>query len=489
MKHISILAISLFISITVFSQEPKSVLDISSRRELFVDNYLIDKMQNSNLVLHRPVDEGPVLYFDKPWEGALSGYATIIKDGEKYRFYYRGIAVAGADGTNAERTCVAESEDGIIWEKPNIGVYEVEGSKENNVVMAEAKGITHNFSPFLDTRPDADPSERYKALGGDLKTGGLYALKSADGIHWSKMQEKPVITDGVFDSQNVAFWSEAEQCYLSYFRTWSEATKKHKFRGYRSISRATSKDFINWTETVPMEFGDTPMEHLYTNQTSPYFRAPHIYVAIAARYMKGRSVVTPEQAEALNLTPLKFYRDCSDAIFMTSRGGNRYDRTFMEGFIKPGIGITNWTSRTNYPALNVVQTSPVEMSVYLNQDYGQPTAHIHRYSMRLDGFTSLYAPYGGGEMITKPFTFKGGKLYLNYATSAAGGIRVEIQDANGKPIKGYKVSDCNEIIGNQIERAVRWDDKEILSDKIQGKVIRLRFVFNDAHIYSLQFRD
>jgi hypothetical protein len=231
------------------------------------------------------------------------------------------------------------------------------------------------------------------------------------------------------------------------------------------------------------------MEHLYTNQTSPYFRAPHIYVAIAARYMKGRSVVTPEQAEALNLTPLKFYRDCSDAVFMTSRGGNRYDRTFMEGFIKPGIGITNWTSRTNYPALNVVQTSPVEMSVYLNQDYGQPTAHIHRYSMRLDGFTSLYAPYGGGEMITKPFTFKGDKLYLNYATSAAGGIRVEIQDANGKPIKGYKVSDCNEIIGNQIERAVRWDDKEILSDKIQGKVIRLRFVFNDAHIYSLQFRD
>ena len=215
------------------------------------------------------------------------------------------------------------------------------------------------------------------------------------------------------------------------------------------MSRTISKDFIHWTEPLQMSFGDTPYEHLYTNQTHPYFRAPHIYVAIAARFMPGRKVVTDEQAKTLNVNP-KYYNDCSDAIFMTSRGGSAYDRTFMESFIRPGIGLQNWVSRSNYPALNVVQTSSTEMSIYVNQDYAQQTAHLRRYSMRLDGFASVQAFYSGGEMITKPFIFKGKSLLLNFSTSAAGEIRVEIQDKSGNPIPGYSTNDCHPMIGNEI---------------------------------------
>ena len=98
-----------------------------------------------------------------------------------------------------------------------------------------------------------------------------------------------------------------------------------------------------------------PPEHLYTHQTSPYFRAPHIYVAIGARFMPRRQILTDEQAKELNVDP-DYFKDCSDAIFMTTRGGDVYDRTFMEAFIRPGIGFDNWVSRSNYPALNVVQT-------------------------------------------------------------------------------------------------------------------------------------
>ena len=119
-----------------------------------------------------------------------------------------------------------------------------------------------------------------------------------------------------------------------------------------------------------------------------------------------------------------------------------YDREFLSGFIRPGIGANNWVSRTNYPALNVVPTGPTEMSVYVNQDYAQPTAHLRRYSMRLDGFASAQADYAGGELVTRPLVFQGRALAINFATSAAGGIRVELQHADGSPLAGFTCARC-----------------------------------------------
>jgi len=309
----------------------------------------------------------------------------------------------------------------------------------------------------------------------------LIAFVSPDGIHWEKLQEEPVFSEGVFDSQNVAFWSESEQKYVCYFRTWSGGG----FDGFRSVSRTTSDDFIHWSAPEEMTFGDTPHEHLYTQQTSPYYRAPHIYVAIGARFMPGRQVLTNEQAEALNVNP-KYFKDCSDAFFMTSRGGNNYDRTFMESFIRPGIGLENWVSRSNYPALNVVQTGPTEMSVYVNENYAQPSAHLKRYSLRIDGFASLAAGYDGGEILTKPFIFEGGELEINYSTSAAGAIRMEIQDEDRNPIPGYTIEDCQEIIGNEISRIVSWGGKTDVNNLL-GKPVRLRIFLKDADLYSFKF--
>jgi hypothetical protein len=468
-----------------FSQEAQTtlnsdVIDIGSQRELFVDYYLIDRLKGAELRLHEPRDEGPVFYFDNLWEGQFSGYCTIIKEDSLFRAYYRGIPTVGNDGNKNEVTCIAESKDGTNWKKPNLGIFDFNGTKSNNIILANAAPVTHNFSPFLDTKPGIPKTQKYKALGGTSKSG-LIAFTSADGIHWKKMKDEPVITDGKFDSQNVAFWSEAEQCYVSYFRIWT----KTGYSGFRSVGRATSKDFLNWTTTTPMTFGDTPMQHLYTNQTHPYFRAPHIYIAIAARFMPGRQVVSEEDAGRLNVNP-KYFEDCSDAVFMSSRGGNKYDRSFMQGFINPDIGLKNWVSRTNYPALNLVQTAPHEMSVYVNQDYAQPTAHLHRYSLRLDGFTSVYAPFDGGTLLTKPFVFKGETLSLNFSTSAAGSVIVEITNKDGQPISGFSFGDSNELIGNEIDKKITWNKQKQLKN-LAGKTIRLRFFIIDAHVYSFQF--
>ncbi len=478
------LIVAILFQETAGSQPASGVepIDLGTRRELLVDHHLIDQLENAQLVLHEPRDEGPVLRFDQPWEGLFCGYATVIHHEDLYRLYYRGIPVAGSDGNQREVTCYAYSNDGVNWTKPDLNLFEVDGTRQNNVILANAAPVTHNFCPFLDRNPAADPEQRFKAIGG-VATSGLIAYVSADGVHWKKLQDKPVFQDTgwVFDSQNLAFWSEAEQQYVLYYRKAPE--------GIRAIARSTSPDFINWSEPVMMTYSDTdsskPSQHLYTNQTQPYFRAPHIYVATAARFFPGRQVISAEQAEAVNVHP-NYFKDTSDAVLMTSRGGNRYDRTFSGAFIRPGIGLENWVSRTNYPALNLVQTGATEMSLYVNQNYGQPTAQLQRYSMRLDGLASVRTPYEGGELLTKPIQFDGERLLLNFATSAAGGIRVEIQNAQGEPLPGYSLADTVELIGNEIEREVRWNHGGDVS-KLAGQAVRLRLVMKDADVYALRF--
>src|SRR5690606_17893481 len=147
--------------------------------------------------------------------------------------------------------------------------------------------------------PGVPASQKYKALAGVHKSG-LLAFVSADGIRWKRLREEPVLPppkEFSLDSQNIAFWSEAEGKYVLYYRTWKRIGDVR----YRWVSRATSDDFITWSTPEEMSYGDAPPEHLYTNQTSAYFRAPHLYVGICARFMPGRQIVNEQQAAELKV--------------------------------------------------------------------------------------------------------------------------------------------------------------------------------------------
>ncbi|MCK5571621.1 MAG: hypothetical protein KAJ12_02625, partial [Bacteroidetes bacterium] len=198
------------------SAQGEGVITLEDRRELFVDGYIIEKLLDAELRLNRPYREGTALRFDNPWEGGFSGYVAILNDSSLYRMYYRGSPGSGVPAV----VCYAESEDGIVWKKPDLGIFEVMGTKKNNVILADSEPFTHNFCPLIDTRPGVPAGERFKALAG-TEESGLVAFVSEDGIHWRKLRTDPVMTKGMFDSQNVAFWSEAEQLYICYFRTWT----------------------------------------------------------------------------------------------------------------------------------------------------------------------------------------------------------------------------------------------------------------------------
>ena len=211
------LLILLLIYNLVSAAEP---INIESKRELFIDDFLIESLDDAEIRLSIPKDEGLVHRFDKSWEGPFCGYSTVINDDGRYLIYYRGLPKSGKDGSEDETTCIITSNDGINWTRPELSYFLQKKYPRNNIVLANAAPVTHNFSPFLDTNPNRKPNQKFKALGGTEKSG-LIAYISEDGLRWNKLDEKAVFKDGIFDSQNVSFWSEHEKCYVCYFRTWT----------------------------------------------------------------------------------------------------------------------------------------------------------------------------------------------------------------------------------------------------------------------------
>lgn len=466
-------------SITANSVAQKNVepLIIGNQVQLFVDDYLIDSMDGLELVLGKPQPAGVAIKFDKPWEGNTSAYVSVFKDGNKYRMYYRGASEPGYARKSALKpgetlypehralTCYAESTDGIKWIKPSLGLVDFNGSRDNNIVL-DGGEASANFSPFLDTNPQAPPSERYKAIAGDTPKG-LFAFKSADGFHWQKMSGQRIITDGAFDSLNVAFWNTERQEYVAIYRAY--------LQGVRTIKHATSKDFLHWTPGEWADYGDAPMEQLYTNAATPYFRAPQIFLAFPKRYVPWRHVFDDDPR----------HDGVSEAVFMSSRDGVHWDRRFMEAFVRPGRDPLDWVHRDHMVATGLLQTAPDEISFFISRHYTFPSAFLQRMTLRLDGFVSVHAGYKGGSFTTRPFIFDGHKLILNYATSAVGSIRWELLDINGNPFPGFGFEQTKPLSGDEIEHVI-----DIPSPKQLGaRPLRLRFTLKDADLYSLQIRN
>ncbi len=458
--------------------------EMGSRLELFVDDYLIERLDGAFLEMHHPRSAGVTLRFDQPWEGEFSGFPTILKDGDTYRMYYRGLGPWKKGEALVESTCHAVSSDGINWKKPTAGLIELLGSNKNNAIF---KGS--GFAPFLDTRPGVPHSERLKALKGPPRLEvdlGVRAYSSSDGIHWTKMKDDAVYAG---DRLGSIFWSSAEDQYVQYIRS----DDKRSGETVRSISRATSPDFLTWSEFEFMEFGSAPPskeEQLYTVGVTPYYRAPHIYPALAARFLPTKRALTDEQCKALGRHPLGGgCENIAETVFLSTRASNglRIARTFQQGFVRPGLSPSSWASRTNYPGTGMIPTGDGEISIYVQRDYGFKSNRMERLVLRTDGFSSVRAPYGGGELLTRLLTFSGKELVLNYSTSAAGSVRVEILDESGLPVEGFKLADCHEVVGDEIERVVRWNQVSDLSG-LRGTSIRLRFVLKDADLFAIRFR-
>ena len=430
-----------------FSVEP---IDIGNRLELFVDDHLIGEATGDvRQQLLRPESREVVFVADQSWEGNTSGYYTYFQDGDIYRMIYRGWQHdPGQKATHQEITCYAESKDGIHWTKPNLGLFEWNGSKENNIVWLGPG--THNFTAFRDDNPETPAESRYRALGSGR--GGLLPFESSDCKHWKLTQETPVITHGAFDSQNLAFWDPDRGQYRAYWRYFGN--------GVRSIRTATSKDFITWENEADLAYAaGTPREHLYTNAIQKYFRAPHLFIGFPTRFEAKSQQVEP--------------------ILMISRDGQTF-RRYAEAVVPRSAPRDRDHNRSNYMAWGMFQlpAKPNEISVYATENYYEPTpGRVRRFVYRVDGFVALRGGEGG-LVPTKPLRYRGQRLLLNYVVQSGGTLLVEVLDESGKVVGKSKP-----LSGDAIGADVQWEQDPRLG---QG-VVQLRFTLKDADLFSLRF--
>ncbi len=443
--------------------------DIGSGRQLFVDDHWIARIDGATRRLQSPIPRESVLRGDRPWDHDSVAFMRTFQDGDRYRAWYRCDAVSAPEVMNPRWSAYTESQDGIHWEKPDLGIIEFEGSRDNNLVWM---GPGANMAPFRDDNPDAPDEQRYKAV---VRDKDVFAMASPDGVNWKLMQEEPVLTDRPFDSYNVPFWDAQTGRYVIYTRG-VDGTGIFK-GGVRWIRRAISPDFIHWSELESIETGEVPDEHLYTNSCVAYERAPNTYLMFPSRYVIEH---TPDPTWPHG-------KGVNDIVFMSSRDGLHFDRSFKEAILRPGLDRENWHERGVYMETGILHTSPQEMSMYASDHWRYPTTRIRRYTFRTDGFVAANAGFGGGELVTHPLVFEGGELEVNYSTSAAGSLRIEVQDTDGRPIPGLAMDDCPEMFGDEIEGAIEWNSGATLID-LAGKPVRLRFALKDADLFAFRFR-
>ena len=282
-------------SSTSANSEP---IDIGTRLEPLIDDFLIAELTDPlDLRLNPPVKREVVMQTDAPCEGNACLYRTVFQDSDgRIRMYYGAWHyVMGGGRINYPHpyfVCYAESSDGKRWTKPALGLVEFEGTRDNNIVLAPDSfpGIdisAGDTAVFPDTNPDCQEGAEYKAIVPGKTPRVLYALQSPDGFNFSFMRRQnedipePVITEGYFDSLNLAFWDDYRGQYRAYFRDFQGGAP----HGVRGIKTATSPDFLNWSQPKWLDYGDSPDQPLYTNQIRPYPRAPHIFFGFPTRYI------------------------------------------------------------------------------------------------------------------------------------------------------------------------------------------------------------
>lgn len=489
------------------------MLNIGTNRECFFDTYLINEAKTTAVFrLHEPVRRETVMTHGEIWEGDGSDYHNFFFDetwhgvdgscpAGTYRMYYLGWQTPNGNpdspAYHAINVCYAESPDGIHWIKPALGLNKWEGSLENNIILGkEAECNFDNFMVFKDDNPACPLEERYKGIASyenraEPGKRQLWCWFSADGIHFHL---GCFITDkGYFDSLNVIFWDKLTGLYRGYIRNFHDVPNGDLNAGIRDICYFESPDFKSWTDPVRLDFDDCEDYPLYTNAVQPYYRAPQMYVGFPTRYMErpewngsfeelGGS---ERRKQRIKVHP-RFGLTVTDCVFMCSRDGVKFYR-FEEAFLRPGMeNGFNWVYGDCYPARGMFETpsavagEPPELSLLI------PTGHwmnekkqLDRYTIRIDGFASLYAGYKEEKVIvTKPFIYEGDNLYINFSTSARGYMYFTLT------CEGKEYHSC-ETFGNTLDRRVAFDEGVVAS--LAGKEVTMTVLMRDADLYAIRF--
>lgn len=483
-----------------------SKLSPGLKKQLLFDDAIIEVREGFTPVMNPTLcTHVPVLAPEKPWEQRGCSAPTVMLDEGVYRMWY---CAGGQDGV--PRCCYATSTDGMRWERPDLGLIDYEGRRDNNIVLMNYEGsgdhnVTyfHHGSMFKD--PVDRPERRFKCIYG----GGHYAYESvyaggarfrydtappatwrypgvagaysADGIRWTAYED--LIMPWYTDTNNVAFWDDRIRKYVAYVR-WNEYLRVENdvqtgSFDYRAIGRTESEAF----EHFPLP--EKILEPDFTHPEDADMWGGGLYDSAALKY--------PFASDAYFIFTAAYHHtnDTLDVELATSRDGVHFTR-WREPFVRLGPAGA-FDSMMIYMGIGML---PVGDEIWLyyggfdrphdqvtEQEYAPAIGYAR---IRLDGFVSQDAPGQGGVLTTRPFVPEGDHLEMNLDGSSRGWLKVEILDETMQPLEGFTEKEADRLSGNDVRHVATWGGKRDLS-AVRGKTVRLRFTGQSVKLYAFQF--
>jgi hypothetical protein len=454
-------------------------------RRLFLDGAVIEKSEGLSRACHaaQKHPNNPVVQRDRPWEGvaAITGpyvYGTVFWVGGKLRMWYQVL-------TRGNHVGYAESEDGIHWTKPELGIVEYDSSKANNLVVSayqpEAAGGGHCHNPSVIIRPgEQDPQKRYALYGFDGQCGHPRVAFSPDGLHWQYVPE--TAQQPLFSSSDVVnFFYDPYQA--RYAATW-----KTRNRRGRAVGIAWSADGLSWTKPFDgpifaADDLDPDVTQIYGMPVFPYqglyIGQPWIY---NARYFRFGEYSVEKLHEAQNDSPrtMDVQLAWSWDLVNWTRPSERSE------FIPRGAKGT-WDS-----GMIVTARAPAIVGDQLYFYYGgcdgvhdQPRvrAAIGLATLRLDGFCSMRAGETEGWLITRREPFHEPAITINARTTSDGFVTAEILDRHNRVVPGFARQDCLAFTGDSIRYVLKWKTGQFAAEQTRTDY-KIRFWLKAAEIFS-----
>jgi len=477
-------------------REPRSV---GSRKQLFIDRRFIAASENVTLTLNPAQKLGIVLDSEKePWEHGTGGYFRVIEDGCKFKLYYGAFTDAG------HSLCYAESSDGLRWTKPALGLVAVNGSKQNNIIIAD-----NAIDATIMVDPKDVPERRYKVFRSRVANdagAGVYAAYSADGIHFTDAGRVLPMWP---ETSLIADWDPRVGKYVVFLRVFERDVENQ-----RRVARFETDDLLKpwpFKPTEPLRSPpspanipavlaadelDDPFTDFYTGGAHRYSPAEDVYLMFPSPFRHFASSRQPwfryEPGNEYGLIEVQM---------AVSRDGIHWERPDRRPYVPMGLP-DEWDRWLNMMGVGMVRRGSYLYQYYwssgrthdsgiLRPEYDQSVSTksaIGAVRQRLDGFISADFAYGGGALTTPPLLFTGSQLRLNVDTGGMGTAFVEIRDLQGKPIPGFTRADCEEIGGNFVDTLVRWKGKSDLT-ALRGQPVTLHFAARGTKLYAFEFAE
>ena len=473
-------------------------------RQLFLDDGAVESMSGLRRVLHQPAGRRPVLIPDRSrGERAVqsSSVPQFHPEKEIWEWWYKGYT----GSTEEYSSLYAVSGDGIHWDRPDVGLYERHGSTSNNVAFASDRA---NLCHVIRDELDADPRRRYKALFSDSEGTDRYPGVSPDGFEWEISQGPPIPSQ---DTSTLVYDDIAGR-FL--------AIVKHRTEWGRSAFLTTSPDFVRWTDPELVLHTDeidqeNRKERIQAVVDDPAYLSPPVVDGreyLAQLYMMP---VLPYEGLYVGF-PLLFNPSGADGAqrnhtglnqveLAVSRDARQWERVADRSIF---VGVEPWEGGANFGNAQVALCgAPVvrdeEIRIYYiacryrghrdlfagldpaiyNDDFFDPFTVVCLARLRRDGFLSL-DPVGteAGEMVTKPFRWTQGELFVNAAVEAGGEIVVEAVDAGSlSPLPGRSAGECLPLREDRLAGVIRWNGSHAAFGE---RPVRLRFHLDRASLYS-----